>query len=106
MARMFVNISPSKYDVAVTNRSMKFALKTGKIKTKSVGLKMQRNMKIKTIERDQLLENNSLKLLKSSPLNEDVDYQWIYPAAQKDIDELLIMKERDKIVIKLYRDKF
>ena len=104
MARMFVNISPSNYDVAVTNRSMKFALKTGKIKTKSVGLKMQRNMNIKTIERDQLFETNSLKLLKSSPLNEDVNYQWVYPATQKDIDELLIMKGRDEIVITQFYD--
>jgi hypothetical protein len=33
VARMFVNISPTKFDTAVTNRSMKFAQKTGRIKT-------------------------------------------------------------------------
>ena len=34
--RMFVNISPSKFDTAVTNRSLKFAKKTGRIKTKII----------------------------------------------------------------------
>jgi hypothetical protein len=29
--RMFVNISPSKYDTAVTNRSFKFSKQTGKL---------------------------------------------------------------------------
>ena len=33
---MFVNISPSKFDTAVTNRSFKFAKQTGRIKTKNV----------------------------------------------------------------------
>ena len=35
-ARMFVNISPSKYDTAVTNRSLKFAMKTGRVHIKPV----------------------------------------------------------------------
>ena len=34
VARMFVNISPSKFDTPVTNRSLKFAKQTGRIKTK------------------------------------------------------------------------
>ena len=34
--RMFVNISPTKFDTAVTNRSLKFAKQTGRIKTKTV----------------------------------------------------------------------
>ena len=36
VTRMFVNISPSKFDTAVTNRSLKFAMQTGKLKTKLV----------------------------------------------------------------------
>ena len=36
MTRMFVNISPSKFDTPVTNRSLKFAKQTGRIKTKIV----------------------------------------------------------------------
>ena len=35
-ARMFVNISPSKWDTAVTNRSLKFALQTGMANTNDV----------------------------------------------------------------------
>ena len=31
MIRMFVNISPTKFDTAVTNRSLKFAKQTGRI---------------------------------------------------------------------------
>jgi hypothetical protein len=34
--RMFVNISPSKFDTAVTKRSLEFAKQTGRIKTKIV----------------------------------------------------------------------
>ena len=34
--RMFVNISPSKFDTGVTNRSLKFAKQTGRVKTKIV----------------------------------------------------------------------
>ena len=36
--RIFVNISPSKFDIAVTNRSLKFAMQTGMLKTKTVNL--------------------------------------------------------------------
>ena len=36
ITRMFVNISPTKFDTAVTNRSLKFAKQTGRIKTKPV----------------------------------------------------------------------
>ena len=36
VTRMFVNISPSKFDTPVTNRSLNFAKKTGRIKTKIV----------------------------------------------------------------------
>ena len=36
IVRMFVNISPSKYDMPVTNRSLKFARQTGKAKIKLV----------------------------------------------------------------------
>ena len=32
--KIFVNISPSKFDTAVTNRSLKFAMQTGSLKTK------------------------------------------------------------------------
>jgi hypothetical protein len=32
--RMFVNISPTKFDTPVTNRSLKFAQLTGRLKTK------------------------------------------------------------------------
>jgi hypothetical protein len=35
--RMFVNISPTKFDSAVTNRSLKFAQLTGRLKTKKFG---------------------------------------------------------------------
>ena len=105
MARMFVNISPSNYDVVVTKRSMKFAMKTGQIKTKSVDSLTQKDLKIKVINREKLFENNSLKLLKCSPLDEDVNYQWTYPATQKDIDELLITRDRDEITIKQFRDQ-
>jgi hypothetical protein len=31
---MFVNISPTKFDTPVTNRSLKFAQLTGRLKTK------------------------------------------------------------------------
>jgi len=31
VTKMFVNISPTKFDTAVTNRSLKFAQKTGRI---------------------------------------------------------------------------
>ena len=34
--RMFMNISPSKFDVPVTNRSLKFARQTGKASIKTV----------------------------------------------------------------------
>jgi len=33
VTRMFVNISPTKFDTAVTNRSLKFAKTTGRVKT-------------------------------------------------------------------------
>ena len=36
VTRMFVNISPSKFDTPVTNRSLKFAKQTGRVKTKIV----------------------------------------------------------------------
>jgi hypothetical protein len=44
MIRMFVNISPTKFDTAVTNRSFKFAKQTGRIKTKKVAKDAFRNL--------------------------------------------------------------
>ena len=94
LTRIFVNISPSKFDTAVTNRSLKFAIKTGRLKTKLVDHVALKKLKIKTNERDQLFKKNNLKLLKCSPANEDVNYKLIYPETQEDINEMLHMKDR------------
>ena len=52
MTRMFVNISPSKFDTAVTNRSLKFAKQTGKIKSKKVDKNALKNIQKISKERD------------------------------------------------------
>ena len=71
MTRMFVNISPSKFDTAVTNRSLKFAKQTGKIKSKKVDKNALKNI---SKERDVFFKKNNLKLLKCSPADETVNY--------------------------------
>ena len=85
---MFVNISPTKFDTAVTNRSLKFAKQTGRIKTKTVAKDAFRNLQQKTIKREEFFKQNDLKLLKSSPEDEAVNYQMVYPETQEDISEL------------------
>ena len=69
---MFMNISPSKFDVAVTNRSLKFARQTGKAKIKSVDKTYQKNLKKKALERENFLQKHNMKLLKFSPPDKDV----------------------------------
>ena len=91
LTRIFVNISPSKFDTAVTNRSLKFAIQTGRLKTKIIDRVTLKKQKVKTNERDQLFKKNNLKLLKCSPANEDVNYEVIYPDTQEDINEMLNM---------------
>ena len=56
-------------------------------------------MKIKTIERKKLFETNSLNMFKCSQRDENVDNQWVYPATQNEIDELLTIKDREAITI-------
>jgi hypothetical protein len=52
IARMFVNISPTKFDTAVTNRSLKFAKQTGRIKTDVVDRANSKNIERISKERD------------------------------------------------------
>ena len=73
--RMFVNISPSKFDTAVTNRSLKFSQQTGMIRTKAV----DHAAASVTFEREKRFEKNNLKLLKCSPADEAVNYKVVYP---------------------------
>ena len=88
---MFVNISPSKFDTPVTNRSLKFAKQTGRIKTKVVDQNIIKKM---SNERDELFLKNNLKILKCSPADEAVNYKVVYPNNQEDINELLHMRNR------------
>jgi len=74
ITRMFVNISPSIFDTEVTNRSFKFAYKTGRIKTKKVDHAVLKIQKARTLEREERFEKNNLKLLKCSPVKEDAKY--------------------------------
>ena len=104
MIRMFVNISPTKFDTAVTNRSLKFAKQTGRIKTKTVAKDAFRNLQLKTIKREEFFQQNDLKLLKSSPADEAVNYQMVYPDTQEDISELLHI-HRNKIIIKAFSER-
>ena len=69
---MFINISPSKFDVAVTNRSLKFARKTGKATMKLVKKTYQNDLKQNTLKREKFLQKHNLKLLKLSLPDQDV----------------------------------
>jgi hypothetical protein len=86
---MFVNISPTKFDTAVTNRSLNFAHQTGRIKTKKFAKDSLKNLMHKTLKRERFFEENNLKLLKTSPKNELVNYQVVYPETEEEINELL-----------------
>ena len=104
MMRMFVNISPTKFDTAVTNRSFKFAKQTGRIKTKKVAKEAFRNLQKTIIKREEFFQQNNLKILKCSPADETVKYHVVYPDTQEDINELLHIKDRNHIKIKVHKD--
>ena len=101
---MFVNISPSIFDTEVTNRSFKFAYKTGRIKTKKVDHAVLKIQKARTLEREERFEKNNLKLLKCSPVKEAANYKVIYPETQEEINELLQMGDRNHIDIQYFND--
>ena len=105
MIRMFVNISPSKFDTAVTNRSFKFARQTGRLKTKPVDINAWKYLLRKTFEREFLFERNNLKLLKSSPADEAVNYRVVYPDTQEEISDLLRI-HRNNIKIETFKEGF
>jgi hypothetical protein len=60
ITRMFVNVSPTKYDTAVTNRSLKFAQQTGRIKTKTITKDFFQILKRKTLIREKFFKQNNL----------------------------------------------
>ena len=99
---MFVNISPTKFDTAVTNRSFKFAKQTGRIKTKKVAKDAFRILKKTNIKREEFLQQNNLKILKCSPADETIKYHVVYPATQEDISELIRMQDRNHIIIEAF----
>ena len=98
LARMFVNISPSKYDTAVTNRSLKFAISTGKAKSKFVDKVTFKKLMKKSEDRNEQFQNHGLKLLKCSPDDELLDYQKVYPETLQEIEELLYLKDKMSII--------
>lgn len=97
--RMFVNISPSKFDTAVTNRSFKFAKQTGKIKFKKVNRDAEKKTLKIAKEREDFFYHNNLKLLKCSPADEQLNYDVVNPNTVEDINELLQLKDRNHINI-------
>ena len=104
MIRMFVNISPTKFDTAVTNRSFKFAKQTGRIKTKKVAKDAFRNLQKTTIKREEFFQQNNQKILKCSPADETVKYHVVYPDTQEDISELIHMQDRNNIIIETFNE--
>ena len=94
---MFVNISPSKYDTAVTNRSLKFAISTGKAKSKFVDKVTFKKLVQKSKVRDEQFQNHGLKLIKCSPDDELLNYQKVYPETVQEIEELLYLKDNMSI---------
>ena len=95
---MFVNISPSKYDTAVTNRSLKFAISTGKAKSKFVDKVTFKKLVQKSKVRDEQFQNYGLKLIKCSPDDELLNYQKVYPETLQEIEELLYLKDKMSII--------